>query len=245
MNISEIFYSLQGEGITRGTPSIFIRLTGCNLTCGIQSNICDASKAAWVCDSVNVWKTTALTLTSEELLASILTRCTENDLMTGRVHLIWTGGEPCLKQNANDIISFYRFLEKSHLKIYAHLITEIETNGTILNQELLDEIQYINCSPKLSNSGIIKDARFNKDFLTSKKNIWYKFVITSRDQWQEIEEDYLPFINKDKVILMPGMDHLGDDTQLVCQEIWNLAVEKKVFFSTREHIHVWNKLTGV
>lgn len=33
MMINEIFYSLQGEGILIGTPTIFIRTTGCNLRC--------------------------------------------------------------------------------------------------------------------------------------------------------------------------------------------------------------------
>jgi 7-carboxy-7-deazaguanine synthase len=33
MEINEIFYSLQGEGIWSGKPNIFIRTTGCNLRC--------------------------------------------------------------------------------------------------------------------------------------------------------------------------------------------------------------------
>jgi 7-carboxy-7-deazaguanine synthase len=33
MKINEIFYSLQGEGILMGIPTIFIRTTGCNLRC--------------------------------------------------------------------------------------------------------------------------------------------------------------------------------------------------------------------
>jgi len=32
-NISEIFYSIQGEGAWTGAPSIFIRFAGCNLNC--------------------------------------------------------------------------------------------------------------------------------------------------------------------------------------------------------------------
>ncbi|MCX8082958.1 MAG: 7-carboxy-7-deazaguanine synthase QueE [bacterium] len=41
-NVSEIFYSIQGEGILQGLPMIFIRLAGCNLRC----SFCD-TKYAW------------------------------------------------------------------------------------------------------------------------------------------------------------------------------------------------------
>jgi len=33
MRICEIFHSIQGEGVTMGIPTIFVRLTGCNLDC--------------------------------------------------------------------------------------------------------------------------------------------------------------------------------------------------------------------
>lgn len=33
MRISEIFYSLQGEGVLMGTPTTFVRTVGCNLDC--------------------------------------------------------------------------------------------------------------------------------------------------------------------------------------------------------------------
>ncbi len=33
MKINEIFHSIQGEGATMGIPTVFIRLTGCNLDC--------------------------------------------------------------------------------------------------------------------------------------------------------------------------------------------------------------------
>ncbi|MDD4307519.1 MAG: radical SAM protein [Thermoplasmata archaeon] len=33
MKICEIFYSIQGEGVTMGIPTVFVRLSGCNLEC--------------------------------------------------------------------------------------------------------------------------------------------------------------------------------------------------------------------
>ncbi len=32
--LSEIFYTIQGEGTWAGTPAVFVRLAGCNLACG-------------------------------------------------------------------------------------------------------------------------------------------------------------------------------------------------------------------
>ncbi len=33
LQLSEIFYSIQGEGTWTGTPAVFVRLAGCNLSC--------------------------------------------------------------------------------------------------------------------------------------------------------------------------------------------------------------------
>ena len=40
--LSEIFYSIQGEGTWTGTPAVFVRLAGCNLAC----DFCDTDYAS-------------------------------------------------------------------------------------------------------------------------------------------------------------------------------------------------------
>lgn len=245
MQLSELFYSLQGEGTTRGTPSVFLRFNGCNLTCGVQSNVCDATKASWICDSYKIWQQKNIELTNEQLLEKLLNWGSREDYNSERIHLVWTGGEPLIEKNANQIYSFLTFARDKGFFFFS----EVETNGTQFSKQLFDEglINLVNCSPKLSNSGIHKDVRCNEvilEQLSCIKNTYFKFVITSKDQWYEIENDF-SMVSPSRIILMPGMDCLNETNTKVMQSIWELAQEKKVLFSTREHIHVWNKLTGV
>ncbi len=36
--VNEIFYSLQGEGVRAGIPNLFLRFSGCNLTCSLETH---------------------------------------------------------------------------------------------------------------------------------------------------------------------------------------------------------------
>lgn len=76
VRISEVFYSLQGEGRLVGTPSVFIRTSGCNLRCVW----CDTPYTSWRAEG-SIWK-----------LEKILRQVDSHPAK----HVVITGGEPML-----------------------------------------------------------------------------------------------------------------------------------------------------
>ena len=70
--INEIFYSLQGEGFYTGTPSVFVRFSGCNLRCPF-------------CDTDH---TQGTMMTEDEIVGEIA--------KYPALHVVITGGEPSL-----------------------------------------------------------------------------------------------------------------------------------------------------
>src|ERR1041385_5243699 len=77
MKISEIFYSIQGEGMLTGVPSVFVRTSGCNLRC----SWCDTPYTSWSPEG------------SEMSIAEILDRAAE---FSAARHVVLTGGEPMI-----------------------------------------------------------------------------------------------------------------------------------------------------
>ena len=76
MKIAELFYSIQGEGLLLGVPSIFVRTTGCNLRC----HYCDTPFTSWHPEG------------EEMSLAQILDAVKQYPAR----HVVITGGEPML-----------------------------------------------------------------------------------------------------------------------------------------------------
>ena len=127
---------------------------------------------------------------------------------------------------------------------------EIETNGTIyIEQPLFDLIDQINCSPKLSNSGLSEKQRINPDAIKrvmQHSNYQFKFVISNEEDVLELFRDFVvPFsIPLKNVVCMPGLDDVANFEERT-QFVLEMAKKYKFRGLTRLHIAAWNKTLNV
>lgn len=214
-NAPEIFYSLQGEGASMGTPTLFLRLAGCNLTC------------TW-CDTAYSWKqTNAIELTAPQL----------KDIFAESQchHLVITGGEPLLQEE--EILAILPFLEDWYI--------EIESNGTICpSAELLERVNQWNISPKLFHSGNSSSKAICPEILqifSKTYKAWFKFVVNHKSQWSEIEALHLP---KKQIILMPQAK-TKEELDLLRPLVAKLCLQHQVRLGERLHLTLWGTKKGV
>ncbi len=210
-----IFRSIQGEGPKIGTPSIFLRLAGCNLSC----DFCD-SRFTFLPEFKNTWINTEI----QNVVNSILKVKKEEK------NLIITGGEPLLQKNS--LIELISLIKKHFTSI------EIETNGTIRPDGLLKFGSFFNVSPKLSNSGMEVEARLNKSlysFAIYDKSI-FKFVVESEEDIKEVFKIIEKFsIKKDKVYLMPKSSS-RKELEEKAKTVLNLSLKYGLNYSDRLHL---------
>jgi organic radical activating enzyme len=280
--ISSDFYSVQGEGISSGVPSYFVRLGICNLTCGMsrqfanqlskeqsledgeifEGDLVKEGKATWTCDSTSQW----LWRGEDKEFQYLIDRWKEegiyDDIKNGTIHIIWTGGEPTIKGHQEAIRNFiwyWKSIDPSINKIesggliYTDKITafsEIETNGTVyIDHPLWIQLDQINCSPKLSNSGMTEKQRINPEAIKrimQHNNYQFKFVISNEEDVKELFRDFVvPFsIPLSNVVCMPGLDDVANFEERT-QFVLEMAKKYKFRGLTRLHIAAWNKTLNV
>lgn len=231
LEISEFFFdTIQGENFV-GYPAAFLRLKNCTLSC------------QW-CDTQEVWRFGNPYLFSElfELMQyfDLIRRLQEGQ------HLVLTGGSPLRQQWA--LINFLTEFESRYKFIP---IIEIENECTIMPKpEMIKFVSCWNNSPKLESSGNSRSSRHHPEILeklSSLSHSWFKFVISDPEQdWEEIDRDFIRtgLIRKEQIVLMP-QGATRDELIANRQAVVNLAVSKNVRYSTREHIILWDKKTGV
>lgn len=240
--VAETFYSLQGEGQYIGFPAVFLRLGGCNLKCGFRYKNLISS---WVCDTRNVWNQSH-SFSIEELGNHFEKSGFINNIKEG-ANLVITGGEPLLQQK--NLIKFINYLSNTFNLDFLKSKIEIETNGTIEPLPNLSRlVDIFNISPKLSSSNEPLSKRLLKFIPNRTTNAIFKFVISEINPTQEINE-ILEIIekhnlDKTKIYLMPS----GESKEEIEKNLGQVSIFcKELHFklSTRLHLHIWNKKTGV
>lgn len=224
LKVSELFYSIQGEGRYQGVPSVFLRVFGCNFKCdgfgmprGQLSNernqiqtekYKDYKELPLVssgCDSYASWdprfKDFSPLLDTERIVVKML------DLLpTGYwqdEHLVITGGEPLLgwQRSYPDLLN-HPFMD--HLQ---HIT--FETNGTQklsddFYQFLLDWSKRVNgevtfsVSAKLPNSGEQWSEAIKPDNICQYQEVGYtylKFVVATEEDIEDAEQADREFRN--------------------------------------------------
>ena len=243
-NSPEIFHSLQGEGVSIGLPSIFIRASLCNLHC------------RW-CDTDYTWNWEGTPWEHENDLLPDYQKFRKDEYITTLDvtevvsiitslpchNIILTGGEPLLQDEAWCTL-MQTLLEKDEQYRF-----EVETNGTLTPSSNFDTlINQYNVSPKLKNSGNKKSLRIQRaslQFFSKSDKSWFKFVIAAQSDLEEIETLIQKYnLPQERILLMPE----GRDTQtLEKRRLWlaNICREKNFRFSDRLHINLWGSKRGV
>lgn len=230
MKISELFFSIQGEGELTGIPSVFVRTSGCNLRC----RWCDTKYSSWTPEGENV--------DIEELVERVCSYPAR--------HVVITGGEPMI---AKDIKEFVDLLKQSGKHI------TIETAGTIAPNGIQCDLASISpkLSDSTPEKGEISEewikrhdsTRIDHDIL----NEWIdsyefqlKFVVSRREEINEvkciidkIESDILP----EKVLLMPE----GTDSETIHSRydmLVDLCKENGFRMCNRLHLDLFGNTRG-
>jgi len=149
----KVFYTIEGEGEYVGTPSVFMRLAMCNLTCkGFAS-----ADSPHGCDSFISWSVKNR-MTFDEILDSFAKDGFHHRLKEGAIWKI-TGGEPLIQQNKLlELVDRYIFTFNHLPRI------DFETNATIKpDQQWVDWGATFTTSPKMANNGDPIEKRYKPE----------------------------------------------------------------------------------
>ena len=190
MRIAEVYASIQGEGQFAGTPSVFVRTTGCNLRC-------------WFCDTpFTSWNPEGPFVSVADLFQQVAAFDIE--------HVVLTGGEPLLQPDSVPLCE--------QLLAAGHFVT-IETAGTVYRPALASLMsispKLANSSPSRADSADAirwqqrhEQTRSNHEVIAKLITVaeyQFKFVVDESSDLAEIT-DYLsawPQVSGQRIWLMP------------------------------------------
>jgi 7-carboxy-7-deazaguanine synthase len=235
----KIFYTLEGEGKYVGQPSVFMRMSMCNLTCqGFKS-----ASSPHGCDSFVSWSIKNK-LAYEKIAEMFEVEGYDQKLKAGAI-LKYTGGEPFIQQKS--LLEFTEFI----VKRWGFLPRiDFETNATLVpySRWVVDFNATFTTSPKLACNGDPVEKRYVEEAL-----VWhaveaddggrssFKFVVSGENDVAEIFEHYINKfeIAKKNVWFMPMCGSRAEHIE-VAPAVAELAKKYEVNFSPRLHLLLWD-----
>lgn len=233
IKVAELFYSLQGEGQYLGTPSIFLRVFGCNFQCQGFSmprgqlsterlNIDPTKYERYEdlplvhtgCDSYASWDARFKHLSPMLTVEAIVDRIQEllpNGKFSDDKHLIITGGEPLLGWQR----AYPALFDEFHRRAMDLSHVTFETNGTQeLDIDLINSIHNheldvtFSVSSKLPSSGESWEDAIKPEIIKQYYNVgdltYFKWVVSDQSDY----DDVVRAVNKYKYVLGFRMYHI-------------------------------------
>lgn len=239
----EIFLSLQGEGLSSGVPSVFVRCSRCNLYC------------VW-CDTDYTWNwqgtrfshvndrlPTYSKFSKREQSLTLPVRAAADAIRRFDCHnVVITGGEPLLQLAG--LAALTRLLRSANTEYRF----ELETNGTLVPNELLDEhVTQYNVSPKLRSSGVSELHRTRAEaleFFAASDKAWFKFVATEAADVDEVALFIVTYgIRKERVMIMPeGTD--SESLRARARDLVAPCLRAGLRLTDRQHVHLFGQRRG-
>lgn len=227
MRVAEIFFSIQGEGLLLGVPSVFVRTTGCPLRC------------AW-CDSpYTSWHPEGETLSVDAILDRLAA-------FPAR-HAVVTGGEPMVAPGIDQLCQ--RLREAGyHITIETAAIhfAPVACDLASLSPKLSSSTPYERDGGKHALRH--DEQRLRPDVIRafmSHCEYQLKFVVDRREDVAEIQQllAMLPPVPPDRVLLMPQGVTPRD---LAERGAWivDACKEHGYRFSPRLHIDLFGNTRG-
>ena len=229
----KIFYTIEGEGEFVGYPSVFMRLSMCNLTC--QGFASEASPHG--CDSFISWRVKNR-MTLGEVASMMEDKGYKDHMYNGAIWKI-TGGEPLVQQKA--LLKLLHYIEFEWGWVPR---IDFETNATIMPDKEWTRVgATFTTSPKMSNNGDPVDRRYKPEVLEwhALQGSGFKFVINEESDIDEVFSKYVvPFdIPTGRVWLMPCCGSREEHIEKAPM-VAELAKRYRFNFSPRLHLLVWD-----
>lgn len=237
-----VFYTIEGEGEFVGQPSVFMRMSMCNLTCiGFASP--DSPNG---CDSFVSWS-----VKNKKTFAEIFQMMEDNgyvEHLRNRAILKLTGGEPIIQEK-----QLLKFIEAFKEKYNFVPRIDFETNATLIPSERWrNEFgATFTTSPKLSTNGDPEEKSYKPEALRwhVTNGSGFKFVITSdrdiEEIWRKYVDDYEGInVPLHRIWFMPCCGSREEHVENA-PAVAEYAKAMHVNFSPRLQLVVWDRALKV